>query len=156
MRRALLLAATLIGIHRNAIVAVHSDPHRCLSLTADADSSMWLGVPFAAPPVGPLRWKAPQPPSYSIVRQASAFGFPCSQAGPFGISAWNTSEDCLYVSPLKDFLRIPFAYCYLGTLTSTRQRTRPRPRIFRLNSGFMEAVSAVARVCNSTALASPP
>ena len=38
------------------------------------------GIPFAAPPVGELRWKAPQPPaSWDGVRDASEFGPICPQ-----------------------------------------------------------------------------
>ena len=48
----------------------------------------FLGVPFAAPPVGPLRWQPPQPPVWSGTRDATAFGPVCAQGGA-------GSEDCL-------------------------------------------------------------
>ena len=54
----------------------------------------FLGIPYAAPPVGPLRWKAPQPAkAWQGIRQATAFGPVCPQ-----IAAWvkmPRSEDCL-------------------------------------------------------------
>ena len=51
------------------------------------------GIPFAAPPVGPLRWKPPQPPiPWTGVRNATAFGPECAQAAPPGVPY---SEDCL-------------------------------------------------------------
>jgi para-nitrobenzyl esterase len=55
------------------------------------------GVPYAAPPVGPLRWRPPQPaPRWSGVRAASAFGPICPQGASFGRPAGATeSEDCL-------------------------------------------------------------
>jgi para-nitrobenzyl esterase len=43
-------------------------------------SDAWLGIPFAAPPVGELRWRAPRPaPAWSGVRQALKFGPACPQ-----------------------------------------------------------------------------
>jgi para-nitrobenzyl esterase len=54
------------------------------------------GIPFAAPPVGPLRWREPLPPApWSGVRPATHFGHDCMQA-PYVISTGQTaSEDCL-------------------------------------------------------------
>ncbi|MGH8217618.1 MAG: carboxylesterase/lipase family protein [Steroidobacteraceae bacterium] len=61
----------------------------------------YLGVPYAAPPVGDLRWQAPQPPSpWPGVRVADHFGNDCMQArrpGPAGGSP-PVSEDCLYLN----------------------------------------------------------
>jgi len=65
----------------------------------DHSVSMFKGVPFAAPPVGDLRWKAPQPaPNWSGVRQADKFGSPCLQTNVFGDIYFRDaqpSEDCL-------------------------------------------------------------
>ena len=61
----------------------------------------WLGIPFAAPPVGDLRWRAPQAPaSWSGVRAADHFGAPCMQSGPPGAPGADLprSEDCLYLN----------------------------------------------------------
>ncbi len=56
------------------------------------------GVPYAAPPVGSLRWVAPQPPaSWTGVRQATAFGSQCPQPlSQFGHQG--NDEDCLYLN----------------------------------------------------------
>ncbi|MDB6102653.1 MAG: fumD, partial [Gammaproteobacteria bacterium] len=57
------------------------------------------GIPYAAPPIGPLRWRAPQPPlPWSGVRDATHFGADCMQT-PYVISTGQkTNEDCLTVS----------------------------------------------------------
>jgi len=60
------------------------------------------GIPFAAPPVGALRWKVPQPvPSWTGVKQATTFAASCTQdasfAKIFGAPA-GMSEDCLYLN----------------------------------------------------------
>jgi para-nitrobenzyl esterase len=65
-------------------------------------SHVWLGIPYAQPPVGPLRWKAPRPPEpWSGVREALAAGSPCTQiTGPLGEApgVLRGSEDCLYLN----------------------------------------------------------
>ena len=59
----------------------------------------FLGVPYAAPPVGKLRWKPPEPvQKWSGIRQASRFGpaAPQLRAGWLPYITW--SEDCLYLN----------------------------------------------------------
>jgi para-nitrobenzyl esterase len=62
--------------------------------------SKFLGVPFARPPVGALRWSAPQPmPAWAGVRPAKTFGPAALQAQI--TPAYRTSgmsEDCLYLN----------------------------------------------------------
>jgi len=58
------------------------------------------GIPYAAPPIGDLRWRAPQPVApWSGVRSAANFGADCVQAPPgpqpFAVAP---SEDCLYLN----------------------------------------------------------
>ena len=63
----------------------------------------WLGIPYAAPPVGELRWKAPQPvTAWPGRRDASRFGHVCPQR-PNAITGnpdrtISGSEDCLYLN----------------------------------------------------------
>ena len=58
----------------------------------------FLGIPYAAPPVGALRWQPPQPAaSWPGVRDATKFAPHCPQlASPFGQAS--TSEDCLFLN----------------------------------------------------------
>jgi para-nitrobenzyl esterase len=64
----------------------------------------YLGIPYAAPPVGSLRWKPPSPPArWSGVRDATTPGHPCMQqpsSTPWGNLAGpgTPSEDCLYLN----------------------------------------------------------
>jgi para-nitrobenzyl esterase len=57
----------------------------------------YRGIPYAAPPTGPLRWRPPDPPArWHDVRNATEFGPVCPQAVPNAPSApARTSEDCL-------------------------------------------------------------
>lgn len=73
---------------------------RVEGVTADGVTS-FKGIPFAAPPVGNLRWRAPQPVSeWTGVREVDHFGPECMQAvfhRP-GAQSPVASEDCLYLN----------------------------------------------------------
>ncbi|MDQ2774784.1 MAG: carboxylesterase family protein [Acidobacteriota bacterium] len=60
------------------------------------------GIPFAAPPVGNLRWQPPQPvAAWTGVRKANAFGARCMQGHLFSDMVFRDSgpsEDCLYLN----------------------------------------------------------
>jgi para-nitrobenzyl esterase len=59
------------------------------------DTVSFLGVPYAAPPVGPLRWAPPKPPAqWSGIRDARKPASPAAQ-GPGELPSGSTSEDCL-------------------------------------------------------------
>ncbi len=64
--------------------------------TASVDD--YLGIPYAAPPVGALRWQPPRPPApWRGIRVATRFAPHCPQpASPFGRAS--VSEDCLYLN----------------------------------------------------------
>jgi para-nitrobenzyl esterase len=72
--------------------------------TVDAATGirMFKGIPFAAPPVGDLRWKPPQPvTNWTGVRQATAFGPRCMQQPIYSDMVFRSngvSEDCLYLN----------------------------------------------------------
>jgi para-nitrobenzyl esterase len=61
-------------------------------------SVRFLKIPFAKPPVGALRWKAPEPNEpWGDVRHESEFASPCPQP-PSQQSPASTNEDCLYLN----------------------------------------------------------
>ncbi|HLK37857.1 MAG TPA: carboxylesterase family protein [Polyangiaceae bacterium] len=72
---------------RGLVVGVHT-----------ANGNQFLGIPYAAPPVGDLRWRPPHPVAPWIApRDASKFANHCPQvATPFGVAS--TTEDCLYLN----------------------------------------------------------
>ena len=70
---------------------------------AEGDGALraFLGIPYAAPPVGDLRWREPQPvAAWQGVRQATAFGARCMQGPIFDDMVFRdaVSEDCLYLN----------------------------------------------------------
>ena len=58
----------------------------------------FLGIRYAAPPIGPLRWQPPQPvPADMATKTATAFAPHCPQsASPYGITS--STEDCLFLN----------------------------------------------------------
>jgi len=75
------------------------------TVNKDKDIHIFKGIPFAAPPLGELRWKAPQPViPWTGTRACTAFGASPMQASPVPFSMWTSeflipkepiSEDCL-------------------------------------------------------------
>lgn len=66
--------------------------------TVATDHRSFAGIPYAAPPVGALRWRSPQPvPHWTQPRPATAAGDPCPQRG-VELGAASHSEDCLHLN----------------------------------------------------------
>src|SRR5579863_1190 len=103
----LILRYAAVGVLAVALPALASNPLVIKTgqgkvqgkMSADNQTRDFLGIPFAAPPVGPLRWKPPQPPTkWQGVRQASSFGSRCMQQERFDDMVFRDpgeSEDCL-------------------------------------------------------------
>jgi para-nitrobenzyl esterase len=73
--------------------------HGTLRGRRQGDGAVFLGIPFAAPPVGPLRWRPPQPAApWQGVREALAFGPDFPQAPDPHFRATTQDEDCLYLN----------------------------------------------------------
>ena len=83
--------------------------------------SSWKGIPFAAPPVGANRWRAPQPlAAWHGVRDATQYGHDCMQvpfpsdAAPLGTAP---AEDCLFANvwrPARDAHKLPVIFWIYG------------------------------------------
>lgn len=93
----------------------------------DADVCEYLGIPYAAPPVGELRWKAPQPPAkHEGVFKAVEFGPECTQIEMMPSYLMigkkpNRKEDCLYLNiwtPKKEGKFPVMVWIHGGGLTS--------------------------------------
>src|SRR5579863_5556622 len=60
--------------------AVQIDSGMVSGVTDSGGVTAYLGIPFAAPPAGELRWRPPQPPAkWDGVRKADQFGKSCAQ-----------------------------------------------------------------------------
>jgi para-nitrobenzyl esterase len=98
--------ASLLGINlalgATAGEQVKTDKGVVEGITASSGIRIFRGIPFAAPPTGELRWKAPQPvKSWTGVRPATGFGANCMQRqvfGDMGFRSNGASEDCLYLN----------------------------------------------------------
>lgn len=70
--------------------------------SAQSHINSYKGIPYAAPPIGALRWKTPQPvASWTDVRSATEFGPRCMQGRLFEDMIFRDkgpSEDCLYLN----------------------------------------------------------
>ena len=98
-----LMAVTVIPATAGALAAQVRTAAGLVEGATDQTTGVrsFLGVPFAAPPVGDLRWRPPQPPAaWEGVRKATSFGPRCMQAPIFGdmIFRDEVSEDCLYLN----------------------------------------------------------
>jgi para-nitrobenzyl esterase len=99
---ALIAAAPAVsasaGGHSAAAGPVAVTANGAVRGTTSGPVSEFLGIPYAAPPVGALRWRPPQPAAnWPGVRAATQFAPHCPQlASPFGQASM--SEDCLFLN----------------------------------------------------------
>ena len=117
MRNIRLIAALALVVLMTAAPQLHAAPVKVaqgqLEGTEESGMRVFRGIPFAAPPVGALRWREPQPAaSWSGIRKADQFGPACAQGtveadGKLGAGI---SEDCLYLNvwtPAKPGEKLP-------------------------------------------------
>lgn len=89
-----LMGSCSIKTDSDFIVQLHSGP---VSGRSESGVMEYLGIPYAAPPVGELRWKAPEDVAHwKQVRECTKFGPSCPQ--PNQKDNYKYSEDCLYLN----------------------------------------------------------
>lgn len=110
-----------------------------ISGVADSQNvTFYKGIPFAAPPVGDLRWRPPQPVArWTRVRKADHFANACFQIQDHSRLPWTepfmeqgpVSEDCLY----------------LNVWTAAKTPSEGRPvMVFLYGGGFIEGSGSIA------------
>jgi para-nitrobenzyl esterase len=102
-----LVGSLLVACPANAAEPIAKVGGGTIGGSSQSGLNIFLGVPYAEPPVGDLRWREPQPVRlWSGVRAATRFAPSCQQdeAKPFGpytaafLIAGERSEDCLYLN----------------------------------------------------------
>jgi carboxylesterase type B len=103
---ALAVTSTSLAAASGGQPATRPAPVKAQSLTVTTDKGQlvgrttgpvdeWLGIPYARPPVGALRWEPPEPAaSWTGVRSARFYGNECTQLGNPRVD----TEDCLYLN----------------------------------------------------------
>lgn len=95
-----ILVAALASDAQSQVVTTANG--KVQGVTLSTGIALFKGIPFAAPPIGDLRWKPPQAAAnWQGVRKATRFGPQCMQARVFSDMVFRnegTSEDCLYLN----------------------------------------------------------
>jgi para-nitrobenzyl esterase len=143
MIRSVGIFATLAAIATVSLVyaaetnVVSTEQGQLSGVTDPQGVTAYKGVPFAAPPIGELRWKAPQPAAHwDGVRKADHFGNACVQKEGRSRPPWTepfmvqgpSGEDCLY----------------LNIWTAAKASERRPVMVWFHGGGFTEGSAAIA------------
>ncbi len=128
----ILLCLSISAKAQNPIVKIANGKIKG-TINIDKTVRIFKGIPFAAPPMGDLRWKAPQPvQNWKGIKQTMAFSRSPTQNRPEPFLCWSEefiaqpeslSEDCLYLnvwttSKSKKEKQAVFVWIYGGGLSS--------------------------------------
>jgi para-nitrobenzyl esterase len=122
---------TIIRVAQGELAGIPAQPYSSILV--------FKGIPYAAPPVGDLRWRPPQPPApWSGVRDALHYGSVCAQPDSFiHIPRAIIAEDCLT----------------LNVWTSTLKPVQPAPVMVYIHGGGFIVGSSNGSPLNGIALA---
>ncbi|HEY6337670.1 MAG TPA: carboxylesterase family protein [Candidatus Sulfotelmatobacter sp.] len=88
------------------IVKIQSGLLEGIHFGSEPNGAAFLGIPYATPPLGDLRWKPSEPvQSWKGTRIAAQFGSPCSQLSAPWFQYIEGNEDCLYLNVWTTELR---------------------------------------------------
>ncbi|WP_432378849.1 carboxylesterase/lipase family protein [Duganella sp. P38] len=98
----LLLLSSMLAVSAHAAPQVATANGMAEGTLEASGVASYKGIPYAAPPVGQLRWKAPQPAAkWQGVLKADRFGARCMQLPLYGDMVFRSngvSEDCLFLN----------------------------------------------------------
>jgi para-nitrobenzyl esterase len=114
--------------------------------TLKSGVTTFLGIPFATPPVGNLRWRPPQPTPYRNADwKADQFGPSCMQNQPGSRLPW--TEEFMTQGPIgEDCL-------YLNVWTTAKNATAKQPVMFWIYGGAFSEGSSSVSVYDGTEIA---
>jgi para-nitrobenzyl esterase len=138
-----IFALILVGFFSALSVSAHADPRTVKTAQGKVQGKLinegkvkaFLGLPFAAPPVGELRWKAPAPPApWKGLRDATKYGAHCYQGHVYDDMVFQDSgpsEDCLFLNVFtpadaKDGSKLPVMFWIYGGGYSGGSASEPR------------------------------
>jgi len=131
--RAMISAASAVELYQRATserVTIKTADGKINGFAADDDTWQFLGVPYAKPPIGELRWKAPQKlDGWKGTRQAVAWSDQAAQNPALQrFGEGGMSEDSLYlnITAPKDAKKLPvMVWFHGGGFTALTSNTKP-------------------------------